>query len=110
MTQWKLRKKYNKLRIGKEQSHAKDWKSSTTEAMNQQDESVAKRYKPGKLLSCDKVGPIKSFDVYVQPVIYMERCKHRAYVLLFGQGSIRGCVPGRHGDHPLVLQEALHQD
>jgi hypothetical protein len=42
----------------------KDWKSSTTKKMNQQDESDAKRYKPGELLNCDNVGPVnpKSFE------------------------------------------------
>ena len=35
MAQWKPRKKYKKLRIGKEQSVTKDWKSSTTKEMNQ---------------------------------------------------------------------------
>jgi hypothetical protein len=35
MAQWKPRKKYKKLRIGKEQSDTKDWKSSTTKEMNQ---------------------------------------------------------------------------
>ena len=47
MAQWKPRKKYKKLRIGKELSDTKDWKSSTTKEMNQQDESDAKRYNPG---------------------------------------------------------------
>ena len=51
-------KVYKKLRIGKEQSDTKDWKSSTTKEMNQQDESDAKRYKPGELLSCNNVGPV----------------------------------------------------
>jgi hypothetical protein len=58
MAQWKPRKKYKKLRIGKELSDTKDWKSSITKEINQQDESDAKRYKPGELLSCDNVGPV----------------------------------------------------
>ena len=64
MAQWKPRKKYKNLRsIGKEQSDTKDWKSSTTKEMSQQDESGPKRYKSGELLSCNNVGPInpKSF-------------------------------------------------
>ena len=67
MVQWKQRKKYYKLRIGKEQSDTKDRKSSTTVEINQQDESDAKRYKPGELLSCNNVGPVnpKSFEGYV---------------------------------------------
>ncbi len=67
MVQWKPCKKYKKLCIGKEQSDTTDWKSSTTKEMNQQDESDAKRYKPGELLSCDNVGLVnpKSFEGYV---------------------------------------------
>ncbi len=74
MAQWQPRKKYKKLRIGKELSDTKDWKSSTTEEMNQQDESDAKRYKPGELLSCDNVGPVnpKSFEGYVQSFIWRD--------------------------------------
>jgi hypothetical protein len=47
MAQWKPRKKYKKLRIGKELSDTKDLKSLTTKEMNQQDVSDTKRYKPG---------------------------------------------------------------
>ncbi len=61
MAQWKPRKKHKKLHVGKELSDAKDWKSSITAEMNQQDESDAKRYKPGELLSCDNVGYVQSF-------------------------------------------------
>ena len=71
MAQWKPRRKNKKLRIGKELSDTKGWKSSTTEEMNQQDESDAKRYKPGELLSCDNILPInpKSFEEYVHSFI-----------------------------------------
>ena len=113
MAQWKPRKKYKKLRIGKELSYTKDWKSSTsTKEMNQQDESDAKRYNPGELLSCDNVGPVnpKSFEGYVQSFIWRDTSKHQAYVLPLGQRSIRGCVPGRTRDHPPVLQETRNQD
>jgi hypothetical protein len=74
MAQWKPRKKYKKSRIGKKQWDTKDWKSSTTKEMNQQDESDAKRYKPGELLSCDNVGPVnpKSFEGYVQSFIWRD--------------------------------------
>ena len=70
------------MRIGKELSDTKDWKSSTTKEMNQQDESDAKRYKPGKLLSCcDNVGPInlKSFEGYVQSFILRVTCTKRMF-------------------------------
>ena len=42
--------------------------------MNQQDESTAKQYKPGELLSCDNVGPVnpKSFEGYVQSFIWRD--------------------------------------
>jgi hypothetical protein len=81
MAQWKPRKKYKKLRIGKELSDTKDWKSSTTKEMNQQDESDAKRYKPGELLSCDKVGPVnpKSFKEYVQSFIWRDTSTKRMF-------------------------------
>ena len=58
MAQWKPRKKYKKLRIGKELSDTKDWKSSTTKEMNQQDESDAKRYKPGELSAATTLDPL----------------------------------------------------
>ena len=108
MAQQKLRKKYNKkLRIGKELSDTKDWKSSTTKEMNQQDESDAKRYNPGELLSCDNVGPVnpKSFEGYVQSFIWRDTSTKRIF-----SHSIRGCVPGRTRDHPSVLQEKRNQD
>ena len=44
--------------------------------MNQQDESDAKRYKPGELLSCDNVvGPVnpKSFEGYVESFIWRDK-------------------------------------
>ena len=71
--------KYKKLRIGKELSDTKDWKSSTTKEINQQDESDAKRYKPGKLLSCDNVGPVNpnSFEGYVQSFIWRDTSTNR---------------------------------
>jgi hypothetical protein len=103
MAQWKPRKKYKKLRIGKELSDTKDWKPSTTTEMNQQDESDAKRYKPGGLLSCDNVGPVnpKSFEGYVQSFIWRDTSTKRMF---------RGRVPGRTRDHPYVLQETRDQD
>ena len=81
MAQWNPRKKYKKLRIGKELSDTKDWKSSTTKEMNQQDESDAKRYKPGELLSCDNVGPVnpKSFEGYVQSFIWRDTSTKRMF-------------------------------
>ncbi len=72
IAQWKPRKKYKKLRIGKELSITKDWKSSTTK---EKDESDAKWwYKPGELLSCDNVGPVnpKSFEGYIQSFIWRD--------------------------------------
>jgi hypothetical protein len=73
--------KYKRLRIGKELSDTKDWKSSTTTEMNQQDESDAKRYKPGELLSCDNVGPVnpKSFEGYVQSFIWRDTSTKRMF-------------------------------
>jgi hypothetical protein len=81
MAQWKPRKKYKKLRIGKEQSDTKDWKSSTTKEMNQQDESDAKRYKSGELLSCDNVGPVNpnSFEGYAQSFIWRDTSTNRMF-------------------------------
>ena len=78
---WKPRKKYKKLRIGKEQSDSKDWKSSTTKETNQQFESDAKLYIPGKLLSCDNVGPVnpKSFEGYVQSFIWRDTSTKRMF-------------------------------
>ena len=70
-----MQKKYKKLRIGKEQSDAKDWKTSTTKEMNQKDESDAKRYKP----SCDNVGPVKlkSFEGHVPSFIWRDTSTKR---------------------------------
>jgi hypothetical protein len=45
MAQWKTSKKYTKLRIGKEQSDTKDWKSSTTKEMNQLDTHTGSSYR-----------------------------------------------------------------
>ena len=58
-----------------------DWKSSTTKEMNQQDESDAKRYKPGELLSCDNVGPVtpKSFEGYIQSFIWRDTSTKRMF-------------------------------
>jgi hypothetical protein len=50
--------KVEELAYRQKQSGIKDWKSLTTEEMNQQDESDAKRYKPGKMLSCNNIGPV----------------------------------------------------
>ena len=50
--------------------------------MNQQDESDAKRYKPGELLCCDKVGLInpKSFEgYYVQSFIWRDTSTKRTF-------------------------------
>ena len=49
--------------------------------MNQQDESDAKRYKPGELLSCDNVGPVnpKSFEGYVQSFIWRDTSTKRMF-------------------------------
>ena len=81
MAQWKPRKKFKKLRIGKEQSDTKDRKPSTKEEMDQQDESDAKRYKPGELLSCDNVGPVnpKSFEGYKQSFIWRDTSTKRMF-------------------------------
>ncbi len=81
IVQWKPRKMYKKLRIGKEQSDTKDWKSSNTKEMNQQDESDAKRHKSGELLSCDSVIPVnpKSFEGYVQSFIWRDRSTKRIF-------------------------------
>jgi hypothetical protein len=72
------------LRVGKEQSDIKDWKSSTEE-MNQQDESDAKRYKPGELLSCDNVGPVnlKSFEGYVCQLSTKRMFSHSEIIRLY---------------------------
>jgi hypothetical protein len=58
MAQWKPRKKFKRLRKGKEQSDSPDRKPSTKLEMDTQYEKVSKRYKPGELLSCDNVGPL----------------------------------------------------
>ena len=81
MAQWKPRKKYKRLRIGKEQSDTKDRKPSTKEEMDQQDDEDSKRYKPGELLSCDNVGPInpKSFEGYKQAFIWRDTCSKRMF-------------------------------
>jgi hypothetical protein len=81
MAQWKPRKKYKKLRIGKELSDTKGRKSSTTEEMNQQDESDAKQYKPGELLSCDNILPVnpKSFEGYVHSFIWRDTSTKRMF-------------------------------
>jgi hypothetical protein len=49
--------------------------------MNQQDESDAKRYKPGELLSCNNVGPVnlKSFEGYVQSFIWIDASTKRMF-------------------------------
>ena len=81
MAQWKSRKKFKKLRIGKEQSDTKGRKPSTTEEMDKQDTEDSKRYKPGELLSCDNVGPInpKSFEGYTQTFIWRDTCTKRMF-------------------------------
>ncbi len=74
-------KVYKKLRIGKEQSDTKDRKSSTTKEMSKQEESDAKQYKPGELLSCDNVGSVnpKSFEGYVQSFIWRDTSTKRMF-------------------------------
>ena len=81
MAQWKPRKKYKRLRIGKEQSDTKDRKPSTKEEMDTQDEEDAKMYKPGELLSCDNVGPVnpKSFEGYTQTFIWRDTATKRMF-------------------------------
>ena len=82
MAQWKPRRKFRRLRkLGKEQSDSPDRKLSTKEEMDQQDESDAKRYKPGELLSCDNVGPVnpKSFEGYVQSFIWRDTSTKRMF-------------------------------
>ena len=81
MAQWKPRKKYKRLRKGKELSDTKDRKPSTKEEMDAQDEEDSKRYKPGELLSCDNVGPIspKSFEGYTQSFIWRDTCTKRMF-------------------------------
>ena len=78
-------KNIKKLRVGKEQSDTKDWKSSSTEEMNQQDESDAKRYKPGEVLSCDNVGlvNIKSFEGYVHQLSTRRMFSHSEIIRLY---------------------------
>ena len=85
MAQWKPRKKFKRLRKGKElsdePSDTKDRKPSTKEEMDNQDEEDSKRYKPGELLSCDNVGPIspKSFEGYTQAFIWRDTCTKRMF-------------------------------
>ena len=85
MAQWKPRKKFKRLRQGKdlsdEPSDTKNRKPSTKEEMDNQDEEDSKRHKPGELLSCDNVGPIspKSFEGYIQSFIRRDTCIKRMF-------------------------------
>ena len=69
MVQWKIRKKYKRLRT------AKDRKPSTKEEKDTQDVEDIKLYKPGELLSCDNVGPVNpmSFEGYTQTFIWRDK-------------------------------------
>ena len=81
MAQWKPRKKFKRLRKGKELSDSPDRKPSTKFEMDTQDEEDSKRYKPGELLSCDNVGPVnpKSFEGYTQAFIWRDTCTKRMF-------------------------------
>ena len=81
MAQWKPRKKFKRLRKGKELSDSPDRKPSTKLEMDTQDEEDSKRYKPGQLLSCDNVGPVnpKSFEGYTQTFIWRDTCTKRMF-------------------------------
>ena len=106
--------KAKKLRIGKKQSDTKDWKSSTTKEMNQQDELDAKRYKPGELLSCDNVGPVnpKSFEGYVQSFIWRDKkiTKRIMFCHSDKEASSEDVYLERLKNHPSVLQETRNKD
>ena len=106
MAQWKPRKKYKRMRIGKEQSDTKDRKPSTKEEMDTQDEEDAKTYTPGELLSCDNEGPVnpKLFEGYTQSDLHLERYNHQAHVLTLGQRSDRGRISGGTRGDTTVLQ------
>ena len=54
---------------------------STTKEMNQQDESDAKQYRPGELLSCNNVEPVnpKSFEGYIQSFIWRDTSTKRKF-------------------------------
>ena len=81
MAQWKPRKKFKRLRKGKQESDSPDRKPSTKLEMDTQDEEDAKRYKPGELLSCDNVGPVNptSFEGYSQAFIWRDTCTKRMF-------------------------------
>jgi len=81
MAQWKPRKKFKRLRKGKELSDSPDRKPSTKLEMDTQDDEDSKRYKPGELLSCDNVGPVnpKSFEGYTQTFIWRDTCIKRMF-------------------------------
>ena len=80
--------------------------------MNQQDESTAKQYKPGELLSCDNVGPV-NLKSFVQSFIWRDTSTKRMFsysdkeasedVYLEGLEIIRLCYK-RHGIKIKVIQ------
>jgi hypothetical protein len=80
--------------------------------MNQQDESDAKRYKPGELLSCDNVGPDnpKSFEEYVQSFIWRDTSTKRMFSHSDKEASEDVYLEGLEIIRLSVLKETRIQD